>query len=157
MGNNRHRRTTLILLAALAAGPAPLTAIVTTAHAAAADCPQNDTQCEENTKDQQETVKERQEVNDSTKEAKKDIAKAQAQVDECRPGSAECMKKLAGDGTEEKTGIKDAEAKLAGFEGAPKDNAATAVADSCDVYAATLPVSGADAKELTELCEVMSR
>ncbi|WP_217569432.1 hypothetical protein [Streptomyces sp. GbtcB7] len=157
MGTNRHRRTTLILLAALAAGPAPLASVVTTAHTAAADCPQNDTQCEENDKDQKETAKERQEVNDSTKDAKKDIAKAQAQVDECRPESAACMQKLAGDGAEEKKGITDTEAELADFEGAPKNNAATAVAGSCDVYAATLPVSGADARDLTELCEVMSR
>ncbi|MFE2972205.1 hypothetical protein ACFXKC_53395 [Streptomyces sp. NPDC059340] len=157
MGTNRHRRTALILLAGLAAGPAPLAAIVTTAHAAAADCPQNDTQCEENDKDQKETAKERQEVNDSTKKAKDDIAEAQTQVDKCKAKPADCTKDLAGDGAEEKEGIKDTKDKLDAFKDTRTTDASTAIDGTCDVYAATLPVSGADAKDLTELCEVMSR
>ncbi|MCX4403977.1 hypothetical protein OG840_20035 [Streptomyces sp. NBC_01764] len=156
MRNNRHHRTTLLLIAALAAGPVPLV-VATTAHAAAADCPQNDTQCDENEKDQKETAKERQDVNDSIKDARKDIAKAQNQVDACKPESADCMKKLAGDGAQEKEGIEHTSQELAGFRGAPTDNASTAVAGACDTYAAALPVSGTDAQDFTALCEVMAR
>ncbi|MEV6028951.1 hypothetical protein [Streptomyces sp. NPDC052036] len=157
MRSNRHRRACLLLLAALAVGPAPLAAVVATARPAAADCPPDDTQCEENQKDQKETAKERQDVNDSVKDAKKDITKAQNQVDECRPESADCMKKLAGDGAHEKEGIARTEQTLADFQGAPTDNASGAVANSCGLYADSLPVSGPDAEELTRLCEVTSR
>ncbi|MET7784253.1 hypothetical protein ABZT28_52925 [Streptomyces sp. NPDC005388] len=156
MRTTRNHRTALLLIAALAAGPAPLVAVATTAHAAA-DCPQNDPQCEENAQDQNETAKERQDVTDSVKDAKKDIAKAQNQVDACRPESADCMKKVAGDGAQEKEGIEHTSQELAGFQGAPADNASTAVAGSCDTYAASLPVSGTDAQDFTALCQVMSQ
>ncbi|MFI9650803.1 hypothetical protein ACIHAA_31630 [Streptomyces sp. NPDC052040] len=158
MRSTRHPRACLLLLAALAAGPAPLAAVAVAASpAAAADCAPDDTQCDENQKDQKETAKERQEVNDSVKDAKQDIAKAQTQVDECRPESAACMKRLAGDGAQEKEGIARTEQALADFRGAPTDNAGSAVANSCGLYAASLPVSGPDAEELTRMCEETSR
>jgi hypothetical protein len=90
--------------------------------------------------------------------AKTDIAAAKQKAEQCPPGSTQCMQGLIGGGAEQHKGMDDARAQLAGLHPGPSDNAASAVAGTCQAFAADLPPvfkGSADSAELTGLCEAM--
>ncbi|RCG29941.1 hypothetical protein DQ384_17410 [Sphaerisporangium album] len=92
-------------------------------------------------------------------DAKKDIAAAKDKAEKCAPDSTEakgCMTNLIGDGADQQKGLDDTKRALSEFKPAPSDNAATAVAGTCDAFAADLaPLFQGDPALLTGICELM--
>ncbi|MDI3424018.1 hypothetical protein [Streptomyces luteolus] len=115
-------------------------------------------QCPAGSKDRDEVEGRQEQVEKDQAQAKQDMAEAKEQATECPPTSKKCMGALTGDGAQHKEGMAEAREELDGMRPAPSDNAADAVAGSCDAFAADLPPAlvSSDPKELTRVCELMA-
>ncbi|MET8053904.1 MULTISPECIES: hypothetical protein [unclassified Streptosporangium] len=101
----------------------------------------------------------REETKKDTAKAKEDIAEAKKKVEECPPTSKQCMENLIGDGGQQRKDLDDTRQALANFRPAPSDNAASAIAETCDEFAAGLPAAlrnSPDFSQLTGVCELMN-
>ncbi|KND25808.1 hypothetical protein [Streptomyces acidiscabies] len=123
---------------------------------AASECAPDDEQCNDDEASAQK-------IEDQQKKTEADATKAQGQIDavdkqlkECAPGSASCMEKLAGAGTDEKAGVKDMTATISGFKTEPGDNASSTSATVCSDFAATLPAGAGETPIPNEqLCSLL--
>ncbi|WP_459801979.1 hypothetical protein [Herbidospora sp. RD11066] len=127
-------------------------------------CPDGEPKpCAASDKDRESVDSDREDAEKDIAAAKEDIAAAKDKADDCPPGTAEgkeCMKNLIGDGAEQQEGLDKVQAELDSFQAAPTDNAASALASTCDAFAADLPaIFKVDdgSSSLTGLCELMNQ
>ncbi|ALO11445.1 hypothetical protein AQF52_5852 [Streptomyces venezuelae] len=135
------RATVLASVLALTLAPA-LTSV-----AYGAECKPEDQAC----KDQEANEAEAKEIDEQQKKtqeaatkADKDIKDAGKKLEECPPGSAACMEKLAGKGSREEDGLREMTTTVSEYQPEPADNAAQAVESTCAAFPASLPQGSSD-------------
>ncbi|MEV7374854.1 hypothetical protein AB0O51_28720 [Streptomyces sp. NPDC090301] len=147
-----------VLVAALAlpvAGPlAPV--------AYGAECQPDDQECKDkegNAEAAKKIEADQKKTQEAAAQAGKDIAAAGKKLEECPPGSASCMEKLAGKGGREEDGFKDMGATISAYEPEPADNAAKTVETTCDAFPASLPQGSTDPGQspfpASQLCSLL--
>ncbi|MCD2463990.1 hypothetical protein MBT42_10495 [Streptomyces sp. MBT42] len=127
-----------------------------------AECQPDDQECKDK-EDNAEAAKKIEGDQKKTQEAAakvgKDIEAAGKKLEECPPGSASCMEKLAGKGGREEDGFKDMGATISAYEPEPSDNAAKTVETTCDAFPASLPQGSTDPGQspfpASQLCSLL--
>ncbi|MFI8257842.1 hypothetical protein [Streptomyces filamentosus] len=113
--------------------------------------------CPAGDKEEAEVEAKEKQVEKDQEQAKKDMAAAKEKTEECPPSSKKCMDALAGDGAEQKQGMKETREELDAVQSGPEDNASAAIDGSCDGFAADLPPALVSSDpQLTHMCKVMN-
>ncbi|WP_416969633.1 hypothetical protein [Streptomyces sp. 4F14] len=133
------------------------TAYVSPAHAvavAASECAPEDEACKDSEAAAQKVEDQQKKTEEGAANAQKQIDAVGKQIQECEPGSSECMEKLSGSGAAEKQGIADMKDTISGFRTEPADNASSTSTTVCSGFAATLP-AGESPFPNDQLCSLL--
>ncbi|MFD3995250.1 hypothetical protein [Streptomyces sp. NPDC058548] len=159
------RKTTLrslLSVGVLAAALALPVAVPLAPVAYAAECQPDDQECKDkegNAEAAKKIEADQKKTQEAATQAGKDIDAAGKKLEECPPGSASCMEKLAGKGGREEDGFKEMGTTISTYKPEPADNAAQTVETTCDAFPASLPQGSTDPGQspfpASQLCSLL--